>query len=719
MSPAQNQLDDRSASAVEGQEESRLIAALREHYEAMQVGRKPDRREFLARHAEIAGPLAAALDGLELVYAATAHLQADRDCAVSSRDVQPGVSLGDYQLLREIGHGGMGVVYEGVQLSLGRRVALKVLPLAAALDPRQLQRFRNEAQAAAQLHHPHIVPVYGLGCEQGVHFYVMQFIEGRTLAQWIRDLRQGAEGQAEIQRPSLFRTVAEFGVQAALALDHAHQMGVIHRDIKPANLLLDQSGSLWITDFGLARCGPDAGLTRTGDVVGTLRYMSPEQALARRGLVDHRTDIYSLGVTLYEALTREPACPGTEREELLNQIAAGEPAAPRRLNPSLPVALETIVLKAMAHEPERRYATAEELADDLSRFLTDQPIRATRPSWRERFVCWVGRRRAILTAGAGVFVVCLILTVILVWREKNRTQDALALARAQQRWAEENLRKAFEGVTDILQQLDPRNGAPPLEGPALRQALEHQGTRFFQRFIDETNPDPAVRYQSAQAYRLLATVYCAQQNVAQFQATMQRAIALLDDLVAASPSEQTYRRELVKTLYCKGALYTSLNQPADAREPYARMMDVIHHAPLAGAEAETLNVYAWFLVDCPDKALRDAALAVALAQRAIDLAPHDARFWNTLGVAEYRVGNWEAATSALHRSMELGDGGNPFDWFFLAMTCWQAQDRRQAQAWYDKSVNWMKGKPQYAELLRYRSEAAGLLGIKEAEPGGK
>jgi serine/threonine protein kinase len=278
------------------------------------------------------------------------------------------VPLGDYRLLRELGRGGMGVVYEAEQLSLGRRVALKVLPFAATLDPRQLQRFHNEARAAASLHHPHIVPVYAVGCERGVHYYAMQFIDGRSLDDVLYQLRQpdqpaaeadsrrdtvpDAHGQAGTlssprQGRGYYRRVADLGIGAAEALEHAHQLGVVHRDIKPGNLILDGRGHVWVTDFGLAQCRSDARLTQTGDVVGTLRYMSPEQALAQRGVIDQRTDVYSLGATLYELLTLQPVFGGQDRQQLLRQIAFEEPARPRRVNRALPAELETIVLKAL------------------------------------------------------------------------------------------------------------------------------------------------------------------------------------------------------------------------------------------------------------------------------------------------------------------------------------------------------------------------------------
>jgi serine/threonine protein kinase len=401
-------------------DDPRVLEALEEYLAAVEAGRPVDPARFLKQHSAIEDALKEALEGLNFINEMGGHM-GDRagDAAPSSApDVARGQPLGDFRILRQIGHGGMGVVYEAEQLSLGRRVALKVLPFAAALDGKQLQRFKNEAQAAAQLHHQHIVPVYGVGCERGVHYYAMQFIDGHTLAQVIADLRSqisdlpstakpsaelaGAEicnPQSEIcnpttvaalstersaTSPAFFRTVAGLGVQAAEALEHAHQMGVIHRDVKPGNLLIDARGKLWITDFGLAQFQGDNRLTLTGDILGTLRYMSPEAALAKRIVVDHRTDIYSLGVTLYELLTLEPVFNGEDRQELLRQIAFEEPAPPRRLSKAIPEELETIVLKALEKNPAERYGTAQELADDLQRFLRDEPIRARRPTLVQR-----------------------------------------------------------------------------------------------------------------------------------------------------------------------------------------------------------------------------------------------------------------------------------------------------------------------------------------------
>src|SRR5205823_13993793 len=223
-------------------------------------------------------------------------------------------------------------------------------------------------------------------------------------------------------------------------LEYAHQMGVVHRDIKPANLLIEISPpltnhpplttnhsplKLWITDFGLARCQTDAGLTGTGDVLGTLRYMSPEQAQGKRGVVDQRTDIYALGMSLYELLTLRPAFSGQTREEVLAQLVTQEPVAPRRLNKAIPIELETIVLKALAKRAEERYGSAQELADDLRRFLEDKPILARRPSLAEKARKWARRHKGLMRGAAGMaalVVVGLVLNTVIITRQRNETE---------------------------------------------------------------------------------------------------------------------------------------------------------------------------------------------------------------------------------------------------------------------------------------------------------
>jgi tetratricopeptide (TPR) repeat protein len=431
-----------------------MARALEEYLAAAEAGTAPPREQLLARYPELAEDLDACLAALRFIGRAA---EGPRSVVAQVTGAEPpelaSGQLGDFRLIREAGRGGMGVVYEAEQISLRRRVALKVLPFAATMDPRHLQRFHNEARAAACLHHEHIVPVYSVGSERGVHYYAMQFIDGRTLAAVIRDLQHAKPATAakrpaarQVSKPAVgaepptvphvrsagstvdtpaqanlsterlglgkdsHRRVAELGVQAALALEHAHERGIVHRDIKPGNLLLDERGSVWVTDFGLAQLQHGEGnLTLTGDLLGTLRYMSPEQALARRVPIDHRTDVYSLGATLYELLTLRPAFGGSDRQELLRQVAFEEPVAPRRLDRGIPAELETIVLKAMEKNPADRYQTAQELADDLSRFLDDHPIRARPASvarrlrkWGRRHPAWVAAVAAALTAAVVV-----------------------------------------------------------------------------------------------------------------------------------------------------------------------------------------------------------------------------------------------------------------------------------------------------------------------------
>jgi serine/threonine protein kinase len=432
----------------------RLNEVLAAYLEAVEAGQAPDKRVWQERHPEFAAELEAFCADFARIDQLAAPLRGvdgPDDAAPPEAELSLG-RLGDFRLVREVGRGGMGVVYEAEQESLGRRVALKVLPYVGALDARQLQRFRNEAKAAASLRHDHIVQVHAIGCEQGVHFYAMELIDGQTLAHYIHGLRQGAEppaaaGDATLDyapaepgaptRPvaalstergdpwgkAFYRHAAALIAQAAEALEYAHAIGVVHRDVKPANLLLDAAGHLWVTDFGLARFGADAGLTVSGDLIGTLRYMSPEQALARHGLVDHRTDIYALGATLYELLTRTPAVAGADKQEILRKIAFEEPPPPRKRDRAIPPELETVTLKALAKNPAERYQSAGELADDLRRFVEDRPIRARRPTVRQRLARW-GRRHPGLTVSLGL-AAGLLLAGAWAWdREKTQAEAA-------------------------------------------------------------------------------------------------------------------------------------------------------------------------------------------------------------------------------------------------------------------------------------------------------
>ncbi len=361
--------------------------------------------------------------------------------------------LDDFEILREIGRGGMGIVYEARQISLNRKVALKVLRGDLGLSARALERFRREAAAAARLHHTNIVPVYASGIRNDTPYFVMELIEGPSLDRVLKHLRQArhpalengvaaaaalpdtitgpptaselpaGSGQTSAYTPAAAPppweapdtfgldledgycdTVARLVAGVAEALDFVHRHGVIHRDIKPANLLLAPEGRLTLNDFGLARLLDEPGVTVSGEFLGTPAYMSPQQVSSSCGPLDHRTDIYSLGATLYEMLTLRPAVPADARELILIHILQDDPAPPRQLNPRVPLDLETICLKALEKDPARRYQTAGAMADDLRRYLHRFAIAARRAGPLERLRKWAQRHPALAATVAVALV---------------------------------------------------------------------------------------------------------------------------------------------------------------------------------------------------------------------------------------------------------------------------------------------------------------------------
>ncbi len=413
----------------------------------------------------------------------TGSLAADNGAALGIRLER----LGDYRILREIGRGGMGVVYEAEQESLGRRVALKVLSASSLLDPKQVRQFEREAKAAARLHHTNIVPVFGVGRQDGHRYFVMQFIAGLGLDVVLDDLRRlrrakseagpapaasqidgltgrdvarslitgrfaadGSPGGGSATEPfddvapesqtlpsngtpadsgvssanlpgsselsassdpdrQFYRSVARIGIQVAEALEYANRQGILHRDVKPSNLLLDNHGNVWVADFGLAKTAEADDLTHTGDILGTIRYMAPERF---SGHCDARSDVYSLGLTLYELVSLRPAYEASDRHALIERVLHEDPERLKKLAPGVPRDLETIVAKATARDAAGRYATAAALAEDLRRFVEDRPIRARRISPAERLARWC-RRNKTLAASIGVAAAALVAALVL------------------------------------------------------------------------------------------------------------------------------------------------------------------------------------------------------------------------------------------------------------------------------------------------------------------
>jgi serine/threonine protein kinase len=549
----------------------------------LRAGEHPSVEEYAQRHPELA-------DGIRELLPAIAMLEQRASVAgdsVSKRQFQSEdrapAEIGDYRIIREIGRGGMGIVYEAVQQSLGRHVALKVLAAPTLLNPSHLHRFQLEARAAARLHHTHIVPVFGVGEHKGLHYYAMQFIQGQSLdmvIQAVRQLRGDAKSERTTQfdnaqtvaaakslltgRPAddheelahihgadqtylnaagaesaLIRkelsashtghafhvSVARIGLQVAEALAYAHNEGVLHRDIKPSNLLLDGRGNTWITDFGLAKTEGTDGLTQTGDFVGTLRYMAPERL---EGWSDRRSDIYGLGATLYELLTLQTLYHGSSRAQLVDQILNEPPAAPKKLDPSVPEDLETIILKAMAKEPAERYHTAEDIAEDLRRFLADRPIVARRATLLEQLNRWRRRNPVVAALSAAVAaLLCATIAILAVSNTRVRHQsaeraDALATARAAIN--QMLTRTASEAFADV-----PR--LHPVRVELLQDAL-----KFYEGLASKPDADPLLQYEMALVLQKKAWLECELDRYQDGIASLERCITLLEPLVALDPA---------------------------------------------------------------------------------------------------------------------------------------------------------------------------------------
>jgi eukaryotic-like serine/threonine-protein kinase len=667
-------------------DDPRVVAALEEYLDAAESGRRPDRRAFLVRHADIAGELARCLDGLDFVRAAATHLEP------GDAGFRPGrgpATLGDFRILRELGRGGMGVVYEAVQVSLKRRVALKVLPFTASLDPRQLQRFQNESEAAARLVHPHIVPVYAVGSERGVPYFAMQLIDGRNLAAVLHELRGGGHGGStdrpvrtdagpEVGEPpaddlppgpgtpilpragtdEYVRTVAGWAAQAAEALDHAHQCGVIHRDVKPANLLLDGRGHLWVTDFGLARFPGAGGPTRTGDLLGTLRYMSPEQALAKPAVVDHRTDVYALGATLYELLTLRPVFDTEDAHELMCRTAHEEPVSPRRRDLAVPSDLETVVLKALEKDPAQRYQTAGDLAADLRRFLADEPVLARRPALAERARRWARRHPSTVAAAAVVGVVVLAAAVFCAAVFRHERDEARRKEELTRRAEELTRRAADEMYTACARDwLADQPHLTPVQERFLNEALA-----IYRELLSRQPADPSLRRETANCYRRVGEILHRLGRSREALDAHEQSVALLEELPADADLALS-RTERAHVLREAGRLPEAEADYRRAQELFARIAaerpdDAEAAVGLAGSHNNLgLVLTARGQPDAAAASFRDAVAGFAeLVRRAPERSGcrHDlASAHNNLGHVLRDAGRTADAEAAYAEAVEL------------------------------------------------------------------
>ncbi|MCC9606209.1 serine/threonine-protein kinase [Blastopirellula sp. JC732] len=648
-----------------------------EFVQRLRSGEKPSINEYVAANPDHAEEIRSLFGTLMALEDLKSHHDEDRwqtPSGETSEEIPE--TIGDFRVLEMIGRGGMGVVYEAEQESLGRTVAIKVLIDHFSDSPQAVRRFRREAQAAARLQHPNIVAVFGVGQWERKHYYAMQYIAGRSLDRILAELNAlrgtDSKGQdaddlgsatnvddelaAEIAvalkqgrfEPSLaakkvtappsvsklsptsptvgapsspaaevtssalgetrevasvrlsrdyWRSVAGIGVQAANAMHYAHQQGVLHRDIKPGNLMLDNSGRAWLMDFGLAKLLDEADLTTPGDVVGTLRYMAPEQL---EGRATTQTDIYSLGLTLYELLTLRPAFDRAEHyAALLKLKTSTTPPEPRSINPQIPADLQTIVLKAISPDPDHRYATAHEFEEDLQRYLDDVPIKARRTSSWEHLRRWCRRNPAMaaLTTSTLLLLVISCFAAVFGYLRESHLRSS---AETEKSRAEANLGLAAEAFDTIFRRIsvqsptrslaDSTNASELGETPTPRlsnndvQILEGL-LSFYDRFAEANGDSKRWQYESALAYRKVGEIQQRLGRAHRAQAAFERSIELLKQVPAIEVSSQTPPQLEMASIYQQlGDLAMAADQFDVAYQRFQEASEIIENGDAVWSE---------------------------------------------------------------------------------------------------------------------------------------
>jgi eukaryotic-like serine/threonine-protein kinase len=426
--------------------EQRLERIIADYLHAVEAGSAPDRAELLKQHPDLAADLGSFLrnrDAMDRIAEPLKQQVPGLETIGASPAPSGGVGttvryFGDYELLEEIARGGMGVVYKARQVSLNRVVALKMILAGQLASPADVGRFRAEAEAAGNLDHPNIVPIYEVGEHEGQHYFSMKLVEGGSLAALVGGRDHGPGISKDQQRSD-----ASLVAKVARAVHHAHQRGILHRDLKPGNILIDAQDQPHVTDFGLARrVEGDSRLTQSGAIVGTPSYMAPEQARSEKVLTTG-VDVYSLGAILYELLAGCPPFRAATPLDTVLQVLEEEPVAPRSIRPRIDRDLETICLKCLDKDPDRRYASAAALADELERWQAGEPIQARRTGVWERTRKWIRRRpaAAALVAVSSLAVLTLVLVGLVYNRELQEALDDARKARAEAEERETTVRR--------------------------------------------------------------------------------------------------------------------------------------------------------------------------------------------------------------------------------------------------------------------------------------
>jgi serine/threonine protein kinase/tetratricopeptide (TPR) repeat protein len=704
------------------EEDPQFLRAFESLAERCRAGDEIDEETLERDFPRYAEALKESLPALHLLAALGANDQTRG--STPPRESLLGTLVKDYETLGPIGHGGMGTVYKARQRSLDRLVALKLLPPLAAIDPERRKLFLREALAFASLDHDHIVPILGVDMSGPTPFYAMKYIPGHTIAEVLRELRgrANARGEARKERaretpPSLTEladclsrddfspaqalpvdpsshpagarparptdslrglrrpyanAVARLGVQAALALQHAHGRGIIHRDVKPGNFILDRQGRLWLTDFGLALLKEKEAARELGPGVGTPGYMSPEQRSLEPVWVDHRTDIYSLGATLYELLTlSRPGARAVERKDAVV-------TPPRRLNPSVPRDLETIVLKALAASPGDRFESASMFARELQRFLNQEPLTISRPSIWVRLSKWSLRHRKGLIAWAGSILVLLVAALTVLGVLNRRLHSSLGRERQQRELAEgrlESLRGVTRGVLFASEELA---DALPLASESTLQFFENVVRSYDEEASrdQELARDPEFRRHAAQASFQLARSLDSispEKHRAECLNRFGQTIATLRDLAAEQPERPFVRYDLARALKCRAIANAHDDDPerlrvaeADQRESLrvfeALARDFPDDPRWRNATADQMIELAALLVRMgrSDEARQCLTRAIGLASRLADAIRQPPMYRRTLALAlgqlahlEMESGRLESAEALLRRVLPV------------------------------------------------------------------
>lgn len=655
--------------ALAADEDLAVELVFSEYVAREELGPPPTPGEFLARFPQYAERLRRLfeLDGLLAApLRETGATQQGESTAADTNPIAPAADstprrLPGFDLIRCLGAGGMGVVWLAEQQRPRRRVAVKLMRTGLMAGAVELARFRREADVVARLRHPQIVSLHEVGEHGGEPFLVFEYIAGGNL-------KQRLAGQ-----PLPARTAARLVAVLARAVQHAHEQGVVHRDLKPANILLDGEPQAdlsacqpKITDFGLATvAGGMAGLTRSGQAVGTLAYMAPEQAAGAPGGAEPAVDIYALGAILYECLTGRPPLVADAEPAQLKLLLDAEPVAPTRLRPGLPRDLETIALCCLAKSPRRRYATAAALADDLERFLGDQPIAARPVRWPERAARWLRRRPAVAAAllVAMVAVVTVSVVVAIYTRQQEQAlidvrdqRDRADAAAEQARVSLANEQRRRDQARAALDALTARliaDGTSTPRRPADQLAALNDALKAYEEFATETAHDPVGRYGAAEARAQAGRLLLALGRYDEAEQSMSAAVAMLQQLRAEWPAELKYARRWAGALLDRGNVRWTLKRYDDALADLEAALVVQRQLDAKGGDvADRANLARMLVAHAtmlrfkrPDQAEPVAADGIRTWEELVRLHPHH---------LPYRHG----LASALHnQAMFLGGQG--------------------------------------------------------------